>query len=77
MREEIVVFRNAVILILWYCGKMQYSCCGELATIGMLSDICLQLMLYNYWNVSEDIRVGGMGQGVLEMRYHLGTIRKK
>lgn len=77
MRDEIVVFRNAVILILWCCGKMQYSRCGELANIGMLSDICLQLMLYNYWNVSEDIRVGGMGQGVLEMRSSLGNNKEK
>lgn len=38
---------------------MQYSCCGELANVGMLSDICLQLTLYKYLNVSGDNRVWG------------------
>lgn len=56
---------------------MQYSRCSKPANIGMLSDICLRLMLYNYLNVSGNNRVGGTGQATLEMRLSFGTDKKK
>lgn len=57
---------------------MQYFCCGELADVGTLCDICLQLTLYKYLNVSGHKRVlGEIGQGGLGMRSSFGNDKKK
>lgn len=68
-----MVGRNVVInsLILW---KMQYSCCGDLADVGMLSDTCLQLTLCEYLNVSGDNSVRGGG---LDVRSSFGNCKKR